>query len=364
MLPVLPWTTVQQDADQVQGMHRCRTGSSSASKPSTKVVVAYPTYSLERRPVRVVQQHEIAWLYIPVQDAMRVALCERPQDCSHVAGYLHHSAGSSVYSQTAHLGQCLSAALGVRVHRAFTVMSFSKTMGELSAGAELHDNVHVLVVLQCLNEVDDIQGPPQAVQDRHLAFHICQVRRLALDGQIRDLQQLLDGLCRILLPVLPVRHHSHYTKAPSSQLFSKLVLFQKAVSIPTLDGLIFPMLVYLPSVYTRRHAKSNRHQTSQECASTMQIFIRVLAFAARACAMSQQSRISAGFREPMLPNLPNAADPSASSAFRSLKSLQKPLDQCTAVWVTKSATFLADSCRILVNYPCAGPMIKSTWQVL
>ena len=65
-----------------------------------------------------------------------------------------------MYSQTAHLGKCLSAALGVRIHRAFTVMSFGKTMGELSAGAELHDNVHVLVVLQCLNEVDDISRSP------------------------------------------------------------------------------------------------------------------------------------------------------------------------------------------------------------
>ena len=46
------------------------------------------TYGLQRGPLRVVQEHEVARLDVPVQDAVRVALRQRPQDCTHVAGHL------------------------------------------------------------------------------------------------------------------------------------------------------------------------------------------------------------------------------------------------------------------------------------
>ena len=47
------------------------------------------TDGLDGRLRRVRQQHKVTGLDVAVQNAVVMALCDGPQNCPHIAGYLH-----------------------------------------------------------------------------------------------------------------------------------------------------------------------------------------------------------------------------------------------------------------------------------
>jgi hypothetical protein len=84
---------------------------------------------------------------------------------------------------------------------------------ELPAGAELHDEVHRLLVLVGALELHDVGLPGQVVHDLHLAPHVLYV---FLGGQL----PLGDGLAREALPGGLVRAQAGDAELATSELLA------------------------------------------------------------------------------------------------------------------------------------------------
>jgi hypothetical protein len=140
---------------------------------------------LERRVLVLAQQQEVLGLDVPVHDPHGVA---RVHD-------LHDGA------QQGRGGALRVLALG------------DDAVGELAAGAELHDEVDVVLVLVGAPEADDVGLAGEVVHDLHLApdvVHVLPARQLPLR----------DGLARQLLPGGLVRAQVRDAELAAPQLLA------------------------------------------------------------------------------------------------------------------------------------------------
>ena len=119
------------------------------------------TNCLEGAPFLCAKQHKVARLYIAMQDAMRMALRQCAQDGAHVTAHLssrglcHQRQGDLTSEQDT---RALLA--GHTTHRLLAIVARGQAVAELAASAQLHDDVHIFIVLQCFIKVDDVKSAP------------------------------------------------------------------------------------------------------------------------------------------------------------------------------------------------------------
>jgi hypothetical protein len=79
-------------------------------------------------------------------------------------------------------------------HRALAVVALANPVDELTSTAQLHDDMHVGVILEDCLQVDHIERATQLAEDGYLALDVVQVLLLLASSDVRDVQLLGDAL--------------------------------------------------------------------------------------------------------------------------------------------------------------------------